>query len=164
MSLELQIQELSLELRNLSTYQLESYKEITESAAMHLYETNIYWKELIEEYQSSWDSLDTLAKMETKNKASWIKLTDYMYVEGVMAGKKKVLVDIGGEYFVYMTIPNAKDFFERRGAYGMEMMEFYEDLFYKKRLVYSAIDEALKRKLKVKLAKIGKMREQITDE
>lgn len=157
------MQQLAIELRNLSTYQLEGFKEVTEAAAMHVHENNCYWRELIEQYKSSWDSLDTLTKMEVKNRASWIKLTDYMYVEGVMGGKRKVLVDIGGDYFVYMTLGNARDFFERKGAYGMEMVEFYESLFYRKRLVYFAIDEALKRKLRVKLDKIEKMREKATE-
>nr|XP_024216628.1 prefoldin subunit 5-like [Halyomorpha halys] len=159
MSLEIQMQKLALELRNLSTYQLEGFKEVTETAAMHVHETNCFWKGMLENYKNSWDSLDTLSKLKVKNTPTWIKLTDYIYIEGEAAGHKKVLVDIGGDYFVYMTLGKAKEFFERRGAYGMEMLQFYESLFYKKRLVYFAIDEALKRKLRAKLDKIDKMRE-----
>ncbi|KZC09397.1 PREDICTED: prefoldin subunit 5 [Dufourea novaeangliae] len=82
-----------------------------------------------------------------------VPLTGSMYVAGKLADTTNVLVDIGTGYYAQKSVPDAKNYFDRRVAYVTEQMEKIQQLGLDKSKVRDATVDVIEMKLQSQMQK-----------
>ncbi|KAJ3384270.1 subunit of tubulin prefoldin [Lobulomyces angularis] len=135
-----------MDVSTLPLFQLQSVKQSLEDEIKLLSGSFGTLKTAQAKFNTSFDSLSTINKENTKKQAL-IPLTGSLYVKGKLDNIETVIVDIGTGYYVEKSIKDAKEFYKGKVEYLSKNIEQLQETLIGKQKQYQILMDVMQQKV-----------------